>query len=59
VKGRSEFPAPDGYESAEETFVAPTRRALKSDDGERQMWNPAYPAADRAPSMPVVRSIVP
>jgi hypothetical protein len=45
--------------SAEETFVAPTRRALKSDDGERQTWNPEYPAADRAPSMPVVRSIVP
>jgi len=28
--------------SAEETFVAPTRRALKSVDGERQMWNPEY-----------------
>jgi len=59
AKGRSEFPVPDGYMSAEETFVAPTRRALKSVDGERQMWNPEYSAADRTPSMPVVRSIVP
>jgi len=40
-------------------FAALTRRALKGDDGERRMWNPAYPAADRTPSMPVVRSIVP
>jgi len=45
--------------SAEETFVALTRRRLKSGDGEQRVWNPEYPAADRAPSMPVVRSIVP
>jgi len=45
--------------SAEEAFVAPTRRALKSDGGERQMRIPEYPAADRTPSMPVVHSIVP
>ena len=39
--------------------VALTRRRLKSGVGERRIRNQRLSAADRTPSMPVVRSIVP
>jgi hypothetical protein len=43
----------------EDSFLALTRRALKGVAGERETMDQEHPVADRTPSMPVVRSIVP
>jgi len=43
----------------EDAFFALTRRAPKGVGGERKTMNQEHPAAERTPSMPVVRSIVP
>jgi hypothetical protein len=48
-----------GKSVLEKGSVALTRRRLKSGVGERRIRNQRLSAADRTPSMPVVRSIVP